>query len=183
VLEALVRWLAPILSFTAEEIWSYMPGKRTSSVFLETWHAQWPALRVSDGMDAAYWEEIMAVRAAVGPQLEKLRVAGGIGSSLDAEVDVYCDDALGAKLKQLGDELRFVFIASYARVHPLSAKPDEAMATERAGLFVAVSPSGHDKCVRCWHHREDVGRDTAHPQLCGRCVTNVGERGENRSYA
>ena len=183
ILEALVRWLAPILSFSTEEIWSFMPGKRSTSVFLETWYERWPAFTVKTGFDQAYWEEVMAVRAAVAPLLEKLRVAGGIGGSLDAEIDLYCDDPLRFRLAKLGDELRFVFITSYARLQPLAARSAEAKDTDIKGLAVAVAPSGHDKCVRCWHHREDVGRDSAHPQLCGRCVDNVAGGGEARKFA
>ncbi len=183
ILEALVRWLAPILSFSAEEIWSFMPGKRSTSVFLETWYERWPAFTVKTGFDQAYWEEVMAVRAAVAPLLEKLRVAGGIGGSLDAEIDLYCDDPLRSRLAKLDDELRFVFITSYARLQPLAARSAEAKDTDIKGLAVAVAPSGHDKCVRCWHHREDVGRNSAHPQLCGRCVDNVAGGGEARKFA
>jgi len=183
ILEGLVRWLAPILSFTGEEIWSFMPGKRSASVFLETWYDQWPVFKATAGLDQAYWEEVMTVRAAVAPVLEKLRVAGGIGGSLDAEVDLYCDDPLRSRLASLGDELRFVFITSYARLHPLGERPAEAIDTEVKGLAVAVAPSAHTKCVRCWHHREDVGRDGAHPTLCGRCVENIAARGETRKFA
>jgi len=183
ILEGLARWVAPILSFTADEIWSFMPGKRTASVFLEKWYGRWPAFADPTPLDQQYWEEVMAVRAAVAPLLEKLRVAGGIGGSLDAEIDLYCDETLHSRLAQLGDELRFVFITSYARLHPLSARSAEAMETDIKGLAVAVAPSGHSKCVRCWHHREDVGRDSAHPQLCGRCVENVAGGGEARKFA
>jgi len=183
ILEGLARWIAPILSFTADEIWSFTPGERTASVFLERWYDRWPVFADPTPFDEPYWEEVMAVRAAVAPVLEKLRVAGGIGGSLDAEIDLYCDEPLHSRLAQLGDELRFVFITSYARLHPLSARSAEAMDTDIMGLSVAVAPSGHSKCVRCWHHREDVGRDRTHPQLCGRCVDNVAGGGEARNFA
>jgi len=183
VLAALARWIAPVLSFTAEEIWSHMPGKREPSVFLASWYADWPALDRHDEMGLDYWEQVIAVRQAVAKELEKLRVAGGIGSSLDAEVDLYCGAGLAAQLAKLKDELRFVFIASYARVHPLAERPPEAVATEIENLYVQVAPSGHVKCIRCWHHREDVGRATAHPLICTRCVENAAGAGETRSYA
>lgn len=183
VAEALVRWLAPILSFTAEEIWRYLPGNRGESVFLETWYEHLTPLGDSGPFGAALWEQARTVREAVSKELEKLRVAGGIGSSLDAEVDLYGDDEVLNVLRQVGDELRFVFITSYARVHPIAEAPDHAVATETGRLKIAVAPSVHPKCVRCWHHREDVGIHPEHPLICGRCVENVMGAGEVRCYA
>jgi len=182
MLEAIVRWLAPILSFTAEEIWSHMPGDRSASVFLQTWHAAWPALPPHDGMTTEYWDEVLAVREVVKQELERLRVAGDIGASLDAEVDLYCEPHLVAALSKLKDELRFVFITSYARVHSFEQAPTGSIATSVKGLHVTVRPSAHAKCVRCWHHREDVGMHREHPLICGRCVSNVGA-GEERNFA
>ncbi len=181
ILEALARWLAPVLSFTAEEIWRHMPGPRSESVFLEKWHAL-PSLS-SVKVDSAFWNDVIAVRQAVAKELERLRVAGDIGSGLDAEVDLYGDASWQERLHRLGDELRFVFITSYVRVHPLDEKPSDAAETEIKGLHVRVAPSTYAKCIRCWHHREDVGTHAQHPQLCGRCVQNVTGVGENRSYA
>jgi isoleucyl-tRNA synthetase len=180
ILEALVRWLAPILSFTAEEIWRYMPGKRGESVFLDTWYE----LPVEVEFDNDLWNTVIEVRELVSRELEQLRVAGGIGSSLDAEVDLYCSPEIKTALDALGDELRFVFITSYARVHALEPRGDEAAATEMEGLYVAVAPSADEKCVRCWHHREDVGSNAEHPQICGRCVENISAAGgESRRFA
>ncbi|MGA9031461.1 MAG: isoleucine--tRNA ligase [Sulfuricaulis sp.] len=181
ILEALVRWLAPVLTFTAEEIWRHMPGKRSESVFLEKWHAL-PELP-ERALDMPFWNEVIAVRQAVAKELEKLRVTGDIGSGLDAEVDLYGDDFWQERLRRLGDELRFVFITSYARVHGLNEKISGAVETEVKGLRVRVAPSSYPKCIRCWHHREDVGANQEHPQICGRCVQNVTGSGETRSYA
>jgi len=183
MLEALVRWLAPILSFTAEEIWSYMPGARAESVFLETWY-RLPELEQGAGgaLTLAEWERVLAVRQAVSRELEKLRAAGAIGSSLDAEVDLYAGEELASLLGCLGEELRFIFISSYVRLHPLAERPADAAATEVAGLYVGVRASEHPKCVRCWHRRADVGADPAHPLICGRCVENLGA-GESRKVA
>jgi isoleucyl-tRNA synthetase len=116
--------------------------------------------------------------------LEKLRVAGGIGSGLDAELDLYCDGALATDLGKLEDELRFFFITSYARLQPLSERPTEVVEIQINGqsLAIRVLPTTHAKCVRCWHHREDVGQTTDHPELCGRCVANVTGAGETRRY-
>ncbi|EDN69185.1 Isoleucyl-tRNA synthetase, class Ia [Beggiatoa sp. PS] len=178
IVEALVRWLAPILSFTAEDIWQFMPGKRSESVLLATWYE---GLFPYADEEVKKWAQIIAMREVVYKALEELRTSETIGSSLDAEVDIYCDDALYTQLNALEDELRFVLITSYARIHPSSAKPEEAVAGE--GFWVTAVPSTHQKCVRCWHHREEVGTHTEHPQLCGRCIENVTGDGEQRRYA
>jgi len=181
ILEALVRWLAPVLSFTAEEIWHHMPERKNASVFLETWHS-FPVIDDA-AVDRSYWNDVMTVRQAVARELEKLRVAGDIGSGLDAEVDIYCDDSWQKRLRRLGDELRFVFITSYVRLHPLLENKSNAVETEIKGMTLRVAPSTYPKCIRCWHHREDVGANKEHPQICGRCVQNVTGPGEARSYA
>jgi isoleucyl-tRNA synthetase len=179
IAQALARWLAPILSFTAEEIFQHLPGKKADSVFLAIWYeGLCPAEEQRE-----LWDGVLAVREAVAKELEKLRVAGGIGSSLDAEVDIYCDAAWRERLQALGDELCFVLITSVARVLPLEQAGSTAVAAELEGVKVAVAPSGHAKCVRCWHHRADVGGHAEHPELCGRCVDNVAGGGETRRYA
>jgi isoleucyl-tRNA synthetase len=181
VAEALVRWLAPVLSFTAEEIWTHLPGEREDSVFLATWYQGLFTLDADDPFDRAFWERIEAVREALGPELERFRAAGN--ASLDAEVDLYCEEGLAGLLGRLGGELRFALITSEARVHPMTERPEGAADTELEGLAVRVSPSLHAKCVRCWHHREDVGSHPEHPELCGRCVSNVDGDGERRRFA
>jgi isoleucyl-tRNA synthetase len=189
VAECLVRWLAPILSFTAEEIWRHLPGERADSVFLSTWYELPPAF-YSEGealqaMGSSFWSRVISVREAVSKELEKLRVAGAIGSSLDAEVDLYVDDDTRALLAALEDELRFVFITSYARVHAAAEHPADAVDAAVAGMsvWVRVTPSAWNKCSRCWHHREDVGSDATHPGICMRCIENVDGSGETRRYA
>jgi isoleucyl-tRNA synthetase len=177
-----VRLLAPILSFTAEEIWSYLPGKHEPSVFLTTWYDRWPRIE-KENMDAGFWDGVINVRGAVSRELERLRVAGGIGSALNAEVDLYCEPKLHETLVRLGHELRFVFICSEARVHALDERPTNAVETPVKGLAVQVAPSAHAKCARCWHQRPDVGSHPEHPLICGRCVQNIGGAGETRSYA
>jgi isoleucyl-tRNA synthetase len=185
ILEAVVRWLAPILSFTAEDIWRHMPGDREASVFLATWYRDLFPLAEPGDFDAAYWRRLIAVRETVGKRLEHVRVAGGIGSSLEAELDLYCDGALYRDLARLGDELRFFFITSYARLHPLAERTEDALPAQADGqeLAIAVTVSAHPKCVRCWHRREDVGGDPDHPDICGRCVDNIAGPGEKRRFA
>ena len=183
VLEAMVRWLAPILSFTAEEIWRLMPGARAESVFHSTW-AELPAGAAA--VRAVDWPVVLEVRAAVLRELERLRVAGAIGAPLDAAVDLFAAPGLRAALAPLGEELRFVLITSEARVHPAEERPDEAVpagAADPASLWIRVEPCTAPKCVRCWHRRADVGSDATHPELCGRCVVNVDGAGETRRFA
>ncbi len=185
VVEALVRWIAPILSFTAEDIWQHIPGRRGDSVFLETWYQvveDFPERLQAGSMDFAFWDQVIGVREAVSQELEKIRVAGEIGASLDAEVDLYCAPERYRLLSRLEDELRFVLITSEARLHPEGERP--AGVTQGGdGLWVVAKRSPHPKCVRCWHHRPDVGRDADHPGLCGRCLCNVTGAGEVRCYA
>jgi isoleucyl-tRNA synthetase len=128
----------------------------------------------------------MDLREATGRELEKLRVAGEIGASLDAEIDLYCEDDLYQTLAALGDELRFALITSYARLHRAGERPADAVAAtlgDGAEIWIAVKASAHAKCGRCWHRREDVGRDAGHPELCGRCVANIAGEGEVRRHA
>jgi isoleucyl-tRNA synthetase len=183
IVEALVRWIAPILSFTAEEIWRLLPGKRPISVFLATWAELPQGAAERPSID---WNRVLEVRSVVSRELEKLRAGGAIGAPLDAEVDLYCAPALYDPLSQIGDELRFIFITSDARVHPASERPTQAAAldesTEPAG-WVLVTPSAQKKCIRCWHKRADVGVHADHPEICGRCVTNVVGPGEQRRFA
>jgi isoleucyl-tRNA synthetase len=190
IIEAMARWLAPVLSFTAEEIWGLIPGSREESVFLSTWHdipaITHPNEEIEKGMTmTSFWDEVIEVRDAVSKELEKLRISNQIGSSLDAEIDLYCDENLYATLEKLEDELRFVLITSYARIHkgvtPLADTENYTLSSGEIGI--RATPSNHDKCIRCWHHREDVGKNPDHPQLCNRCVTNVDGEGEQRRYA
>jgi isoleucyl-tRNA synthetase len=183
MLSAMVRWLTPILSFTAEEMWRYMPGVRSESVLLERW-AELPAgAGVGPSLD---WNAVLNLRGVVTRQLEKLRGEAVIGGSVDAEVDVYCDAALHETLCAFGEELKFVFITSAARVHPSEERPDSAVAaepTENNTTWIAVKASAHTKCERCWHKCADVGSHAAHPRLCGRCVRNVDGPDEVRRHS
>lgn len=182
LVEMMVRWFAPILSFTADEIWQFIPGERSDSVFFEDWYE----LQVNEEEAQARqtkWEAIISIRDEINKELEKLRIDKVIGGSLDAEVDLYCDDKVRAQLETIGDELRFVLITSYARLHTINDKSDNAIQSEIEGLYIQVSASTHKKCVRCWHHRSDVGTNKKHPELCERCVDNVEGQGESRQYA
>ena len=181
IAEALVRWLAPIMPFTAEEIWQALPGDRPDSVMLSTWHELPEDIRADD----VDWDTAVRVRQAVSRELEALRAGNTVGSSLDAEVALYADDGVRDALAPLGDELRFLLITSDASVAPASESPDDAgEATEDLSgrLKIRATASPHAKCGRCWHRRADVGLHPGHPTLCGRCVSNVEGSGEARSY-
>lgn len=182
IVEAMTRWLAPILTFTAEEIWRYLPCEREESVFLATWYEKFPQIN-SQVFDENFWQEIMKLRNAVNKEIEAKRNEGTVGSALVAEVDLYCDEKWQQRLLPLGEELRFILIISRVAIHPLANAPANAIKTEEAGITVLVTASSHAKCARCWHRREDIGHDTTHPELCGRCVVNVAGEGEKRQFA
>jgi len=177
--EAFVRWISPILCFTADEIWDQIPGEHNEPVWIAHWYDQLPRL---DGgqFNSADWQQVMAVKNAVNKVLEAARTAGDIGSSLDAEVVLHCAPELKELLDQLQNELRFVLITSSAEVVTGDSDGEE---TEVEGLRVALKASEHEKCDRCWHRREDVGTSAEHPELCGRCEENIAGEGETRLYA
>ncbi|MBI2786524.1 MAG: class I tRNA ligase family protein, partial [Legionella longbeachae] len=178
IIRAFTLWLAPILSFTAEEIGRYIPGSNQESIFTELWYDSWPKV---DTVNMADWDELHIIRDEVNKALEEKRQKGEIGSALAAEVSLYADSKVLPKLTRLGEELRFLLITSSATVHPLSAAPAGLVTTE-CGVSLTVSASTHEKCARCWHRRPDVGKDTQHPELCLRCVGNISGQEEERQF-
>ena len=184
VLEAMVRWVAPVLSFTAEEIHQQVPGDRSDSIFLETWYG---GLFEMDNatLERDRWRRVILVRDEVSKSIETVRRDGKAGSSLAVEVDLWLDGGLREAVDSLGDELRFVLITSEARVAGLDVAPADAerIKLEEGEMALRVTPSEHEKCVRCWHYRADVGSDPEHPEICGRCVENVCGAGETRRVA
>ena len=183
IAEALVRWMAPVMSFTAQELWESMPGERSEFVFTEVWYQGFEAMPASTQFDDAFWQQVLSVKTAVNKAIEVARKDGVLGGSLEAEVTVYAQESLANSLNQLEDELRFVLITSAAKVVSVENKPEDSMDTEVEGLWLNLAPSEGQKCVRCWHYRTDVGEHDAHPELCGRCVENVDGQGETRHYA
>ena len=186
IVEAMSRWLAPILSFTAEEIWKATPGDHSDSVFLQTWYGELFELDKSESMNMPFWQSILETRSAVSKQLEELRAEKIIGSSLDAEVSVFCNGELNKNMQQLESELRFVMITSEASVSTPDKATDKCVDITLANgekIRIETKASSHNKCVRCWHHRADVGSHKEHPELCGRCVENVDGNGEVRRFA
>lgn len=172
ITQTLVKLMAPILAFTAEEAWAIMSGKPDDSVMLHAFH-KLPTQNIDEGM-LARWQIIREVRATVMKEIEAVRTTGKIGASLQAEIVVKASGAKYDALASLGDDLRFVFITSAASVEKVADEASEA---------IIVAPSAHQKCSRCWHYRADVGRNPEHPELCGRCDDNLHGAGEVRSHA
>lgn len=178
IIRAFTLWVAPILSFTAEEIGRYIPGYNQESVFTELWYDAWPKI---DDVNMEDWDELHLIRDEVNKALEETRQKGEIGSALAAEVTLYADNKALPKLTRLGEELRFLLITSEAAVHPMNSAP-AGLATTAYGVSIAVSASSHEKCARCWHRRPDVGQNTQHPELCLRCVGNISGQEETRQF-
>jgi isoleucyl-tRNA synthetase len=184
--EALCRWIAPILSFTAEELWQSLPGEHSDSVLLENWYDELTAIDSDETMNMEFWQTVLEVRSAVSKELEGLRADKTIGSSLDAEVTLYVDSKLASLLETLKQELRFVLITSAVCIEDIDAADDSCVETNIDSDFtlsIKTAASEDTKCVRCWHHSEDVGKHDEHPELCGRCVENVAGDGEQRLFA
>lgn len=172
IVHTVVRLLAPILPFTAEEAWSQCSGAGAGSVMLTTWH-ELPA-QTDPSACVGRWQEIRTVRAIASLALEKLRTEGAIGSSLQACIEIEAQGETYAALALLGDELRHVFLCSRATVR----RVDDALTAR-----VSVVPSSDQKCARCWHWESDVGSDTLHPTLCGRCVEHLAGQARPRFWA
>jgi isoleucyl-tRNA synthetase len=172
ITDALLRLMAPLLSFTAEEAWRVFKGHNEGTIFTETF-ATLPTVPGEAAL-VERWNALRAVRAEVQKRLEELREQGSIGSSLQAEVEIRAAGSKASLLQSLGDDLRFVLITSQARVTPVA---------DSAAEDVVVTASAGTKCERCWHWRADVGVAVAHPSLCGRCVSNLFGSGEPRTHA
>jgi isoleucyl-tRNA synthetase len=182
ILESMVRWIAPVLSYTAEEIWAVMPGERQESVFMAEWYADLFAL--DDGLyDDAFWQETMELINTVNEAIEPLRMDKIIRGSLEASVHIQPrTDEHRNLLEKWGDELRFILIVSEATVESGEVAVP-ANRYETPGYFVWITKSADKKCIRCWHQRADVGQSEMHPELCGRCIENVDGSGEQRRLA
>ncbi|QTH64744.1 isoleucine--tRNA ligase [Psychrosphaera ytuae] len=183
IAEAMTRWMAPVLSFTAQEIWAELPGEREEFVFTGEWYKDIEAFTADTELGDEYWTQVLAIKEQVNRALEVAKKDKLVGASLAAEVTLYVSDSLKSILETLGDELRFVLITSVAKIAPMTDKPDSAFDSELDGLFVSIAASDAAKCDRCWHHSDTVGQHEAHPELCTRCVENVDGEGEERKFA
>ncbi|MGO1246519.1 MAG: isoleucine--tRNA ligase [Oceanisphaera sp.] len=180
IAEALVRWMAPIMSFTADEIWNSLPGERAQFVFTEEFYEGLFGLAEGEQLNDSYWAELLTIRQAVNKALELARKDKVIGAGLEASITLFVEESLATKLALLGDELRFVLLTSDVDIQPL-ANADDAADTELDGLKINVAKSDAEKCSRCWHHVADVNVEQA--GVCGRCVTNISGDGEVRQFA
>ncbi len=178
VLQAMTRWIAPILSFTAEEMWEFTPGQEGESVFLDEWYEGFPEVKAQD-LDDDFWRQVMAIKTEVNKAIEQARNDNVVKGSLTAEVTLFCNEQVKSVLEQLDDELRFVLITSVANIEV----GEGGQSTEIDGLSVLVNKTEKEKCERCWHHTDDVGSVETHPTLCGRCVENIDGEGEQRKFA
>jgi len=183
ILNALVHWIAPILSFTADEIWDNLSNRSCESVLLSQWYENFPIQTQDNLFDDAFWLALMNIREEVNKVLENERRSNRIGSALQAEVILYCSSELRAKLNRLADELRFIFITSTVTLHDLTEKPKELKLSAIKDLAIQINISSHQKCERCWQYDVSVGDNSDHTTLCTRCVTNVFGKGEARRFA
>ncbi|HVJ38504.1 MAG TPA: isoleucine--tRNA ligase [Stenotrophomonas sp.] len=172
IAEAFVRWIAPVLSFTADELWGYLPGAREENVLFATWYEGLAPLPADAALNPADFDKLLALREQVAKVLEPMRANGAIGAALEAEITVAADAISAARWQPLADELRFLFISGDVTVTPASTDD----------IYVSAQPTTKTKCVRCWHHRADVGADPRHPELCARCASNVEGPGELRRW-
>jgi isoleucyl-tRNA synthetase len=175
ITHSLARLIAPILSFTGEEIFEVLNGKDDVSVFEQQWYVFPEMQEKRDLLDA--WASVRQIREMASKSLEEKRAAGEIGSSLAAELDIYISTSspLYEVFNKFKDDLRLVFITSRATLHAgIEGSPP---------IQIHVTPSAHEKCERCWHYRADVGANAQHATLCSRCVSNLFGSGEVRKYA
>lgn len=179
ILQALTRCLAPILSFTAEEIWQHIPGFNGKSIFLETWYQQWPEIT---HIDEAKWNQLQILRDEVNKALELKRQEGVIGSSLAAAVQLYADQQAFDWLTNLEPELKFFFITSACELYTEDHKTSDALQAQEMPVWIAIKALEAPKCERCWHRHESVGQSLVHPTLCIRCEKNISGQDEQRAF-
>lgn len=182
IAQAMIRWIAPILTFTAQEAWEVLKGT-DGYVFTQEWYA-FPEFHLNE-ISSNDWQYILRAKELVNKHIETARENKRINANLSANATLFAEGQMFDSLAKLGEELRFVLITSGATLKPMSESNLEAekSADEDNDLIVDISAATGDKCVRCWHIREDIGTDSSHPLLCERCVTNVVGSGEERHYA
>ena len=181
ILQAMIRWITPIITYTADEIWTLLGHEK--SVLFEQWY-ELPEVKSSSQWDDNNWQLIQQIKDANSKLLEQMRTKSEIGSSLDASVKIYLKDEMMSKLSSINKELRFVLITSAAEFLPEAEKADSAVECklETGVVYILAETANGEKCIRCWHKREDVGSHSEHPELCGRCIENIEGDGEQRYY-
>src|SRR5690554_1290192 len=178
IAEAFVRWIAPILAFTADEMWQHMPeatdtGARPDNVLFATWYEGLAPLPADARLSVEEFDRLLELRERVAAVLEPMRASGEIGAALQAEITLRCGVAEQNRLAPLADELRFLLISGDVTIEPDG---------QAADIGIAAAKTGKPKCVRCWHHRGDIGAAAEHPEICGRCVSNIEGPGEDRQW-
>ena len=181
IIEALLRWMMPVLSFTADEIWQMLPNRNQSTPFMEKWFKGLQLLPESSTITMQQWSQVLVMKNAVNKALEIARVEKIIGGSLEAEITLFADAKWQQLIELLGDEIRFILITSAVKVLPFTKKDKHLDASELDGFAISVAKSNHQKCQRCWHRLDDIGRNKSYQDLCLRCVENVAGDGEIRS--
>ena len=182
IAEAFSRWIAPILSFTGQEIWDHLPGEREKYVFTSSWYPL-QSMAEEEPITQQDWANILQAKEAINKVIEDERNQGGIKGSLEADIKIFADTELFASLSKLGQELRFVTITSKAELAGIGDAPSNVADAHIEGLKVLVEKSTAHKCARCWHYIDDVGSNDKHPSVCGRCIDNIDGQGEARHYA
>ncbi|MDY1032983.1 isoleucine--tRNA ligase [Stenotrophomonas sp. CFBP8980] len=172
IAEAFTRWIAPILTFTSDELWGYLPGERSAHVLFDTWYDGLAPLPADAELSAADFDQLLALREQVSKVLEPMRANGAIGAALEAEITVAASEEQAARWQPLAEELRFLLISGDVQVRPATTEE----------VFVSAQPTSKTKCVRCWHFRADVGSVAEHPDICGRCADNIDGAGEDRRW-
>ena len=182
ILQAFVRWIAPILSFTADEIWEYLPGEHGPYVFTDAWYTHLFPMDAQTAFDATFWSYLLQVRTDVNKAIENGRNLKLFAQSLEVEVELYVKPEALAYLERLKQELRFVFLTSEVTLTPTDTWPENALSSDDGHYAVRVHKTTEKKCARCWHHVIDVGTHQDHPEICGRCVENLYAEGEKRLF-
>ncbi|PPI88631.1 isoleucine--tRNA ligase [Candidatus Pantoea edessiphila] len=183
IIEALVRWIEPILSFTADEVWSYLVGDRSKYIFTEEWYKGLFSLSKDDILDDHYWNDLIKIRSEVNKVIEQARKNKLIGSSLEANIKLYIGLDLYKKLQFLGHELKFVFLTSSIQILDYKFATNKAYQSEIfKDLKIEFYKAEGEKCSRCWHYTKDIGTNSNYPEICNRCIENIVGKGEERKF-
>ncbi|WWO99148.1 MAG: isoleucine--tRNA ligase [Candidatus Dasytiphilus stammeri] len=183
IIEAMVRWIAPIISFTADEIWRFIPGDRSPYIFTEEWFDGLFDLKSDELMNDAFWNDLLKVRREINKAIELARANKKIKGSLEGAVILYARGSIADKLKSLGEELKFILLTSTAKVVNYALAPQEAQQSSNLhNLKFLLYRADGKKCSRCWHYCTDIGKFMDYPEICGRCVMNLVGKGEERHY-
>jgi len=170
ITQSLIRLMAPVLSFTAEELWSVLNKENKNTIFIESWY-KLPSHDLSR-KELLGWSHVLNVRNLANKKIEALREQGVVGSSLQAELKISAPSDIYNSLSFFDTELKYILITS-----------NSILEESKNSLEVEVTASKNNKCERCWHYVEDIGQNSKHPEICKRCISNLYENGEERKHA